>query len=196
MKKTIFSLVVLLFLISIAIILVSNKNRTSVEQLALDADTKPSQKIPVSVSDKFFSVTVPSKKKTTCIWTYAEGNGGIPYSEKTETEGAVNIHTVANKQITESAYDYGVECSDETGIKFFGEFPGDMQKKFEADSQKKSQNEELNKLNSYISDNDLSYLNTLSGKYTSDIDFFENKVLNNRLSKLLGQSSFSILKNY
>lgn len=161
----------------------------------VDAKKYPKD-LPITILGNYFSIKIPSNYDSVCTWNYAEGNGAIPYFETTQASGSSNVHTVQNKQITEGAFDYSVSCKDKQNNIFSGQFPGDMEKKFNVDSKTQAVEGAFSKLNKYLSNNDLSYLNTLNGKYTFDIKLFENLVMQNRLKQLLGNELFNNFKTY
>ena len=69
-----------------------------------------------------YSLSISTGNRSTCIWTYAGGNAGVPYSEITKAETATEKHTVFNKFLYDF-YDFKVTCVDDFGNTYRGIFP-------------------------------------------------------------------------
>lgn len=145
------------------------------------------KKLQVLEEGGFYQLSIPSELATECKWDYMCGNGGVEYSEKTKALGTYNIHKIEKG---DSCYNYSVSCSDSKNNKFLGVFVGDKESEFQKQLSEEKQQKESGNMSKYVDSLDLSYLNTLDGKYAYDIGFFDNQVIKDRLVKLVGENNF------
>lgn len=67
-----------------------------------------------------YSLSIPSGNKSTCVWTWVDGNAAIPFSRTTYANTATEKHTI---QISETATNWKVNCTDDFGNQYIGIFP-------------------------------------------------------------------------
>ena len=67
-----------------------------------------------------YSLSIPSGNSSTCIWTWVDGSGAIPFSRTTYANSATEKHTI---EISDTASDWKVSCTDDFGNQYIGVFP-------------------------------------------------------------------------
>ncbi len=67
-----------------------------------------------------YSLSIPSGNNSTCVWTWVDGNAAIPQSKTTHANSATEKHTI---EISDTASDWKVSCTDDFGNQYVGVFP-------------------------------------------------------------------------
>jgi hypothetical protein len=67
-----------------------------------------------------YSLSIPSGNNSTCVWTWVDGSAAIPYSKTTYANSATEKHTI---EISDTAEDWKVSCTDDFGNQYVGAFP-------------------------------------------------------------------------
>jgi hypothetical protein len=67
-----------------------------------------------------YSLSIPSGNNSTCVWTWVDGSAAIPYSKTTYANSATEKHTI---EISDTAEDWKVSCTDDFGNQYVGVFP-------------------------------------------------------------------------
>ena len=70
-----------------------------------------------------WSVSVPTGNESICTWTYAGGNGAIPYIDTTRANTATEKHVLRFDSGMDFLYDFKVTCTDDFGNEYIGKFP-------------------------------------------------------------------------
>ena len=69
-----------------------------------------------------YSLSISSGNRSTCIWTWVDGNASIPDSTTTYANTATEKHTL---HISDTASDWKASCMDDFGNQYIGIFPSD-----------------------------------------------------------------------